>query len=219
MAFDADTGRLDVVPDAPACGTKLRWGTPKLLAAANETVRGATVRALRVLAPAPMKAGLTAMAVDPPSQPTAPAAPVERRTPPDGYRRAIEVHRQVARPSRVDRTIADAVQRRTAATRELSRRVFPQDGVRGRAEAAEVLQQCLLADLPPRALSTQCPGMPRSRMGLLGMFVRWCAPYRRSREHTLRNRGILATNAALPGQRDQEVPLGDVEEVVGAASA
>ncbi|MEU1458616.1 hypothetical protein [Streptomyces avermitilis] len=35
VGFDADTGRLDVVPDAPAYGTKLRWSAPKLTAAAN----------------------------------------------------------------------------------------------------------------------------------------------------------------------------------------
>ncbi|MFE2039162.1 hypothetical protein ACFXBB_39280 [Streptomyces scopuliridis] len=32
VAFDADTGRLDVVPDAPAYGTKLRWIAPTLIA-------------------------------------------------------------------------------------------------------------------------------------------------------------------------------------------
>ncbi|AYV32399.1 hypothetical protein EES41_37190 (plasmid) [Streptomyces sp. ADI95-16] len=37
VAFDVDTGRLDVVPDAPAVGTKLRWSAPKLIEAANET--------------------------------------------------------------------------------------------------------------------------------------------------------------------------------------
>ncbi|OKK05273.1 hypothetical protein AMK09_37590 [Streptomyces sp. CB02488] len=56
VAFDADTGRLDVVPDAPAVGTKLRWSAPKLIAAANDTVPGANVRALHVLSPAPVKA-------------------------------------------------------------------------------------------------------------------------------------------------------------------
>ncbi|MEI5031882.1 hypothetical protein RB201_00215 [Streptomyces sp. S1A(2023)] len=33
-AFDTDTGRLDVVPDAPAVGTQRRWSAPKLIAAA-----------------------------------------------------------------------------------------------------------------------------------------------------------------------------------------
>ncbi|MFK8851379.1 DUF721 domain-containing protein [Streptomyces sp. Ac-502] len=32
VAFNADTGRLDVVPEAPAVGTKLRWSAPKLIA-------------------------------------------------------------------------------------------------------------------------------------------------------------------------------------------
>ncbi|MGW6600026.1 hypothetical protein [Streptomyces sp. NPDC055036] len=44
VAFDADADRLDVVPDAPACGTKLRWSAPKLIAAANARVPGANVR-------------------------------------------------------------------------------------------------------------------------------------------------------------------------------
>ncbi|MEU7106378.1 hypothetical protein ABZ951_15135 [Streptomyces sp. NPDC046215] len=92
VKFDADTGRLDAVPDAPAVGTKLRWSAPKLIAAANETVPKANVRALHVLAPALMKDGPATAVADPAPQPAAPAAPVERRTPPDGYRRAIEAH-------------------------------------------------------------------------------------------------------------------------------
>lgn len=35
VAFDVETGRLDVVPDAPARGTQLRWSAPKLIAAAK----------------------------------------------------------------------------------------------------------------------------------------------------------------------------------------
>ncbi|MFF2026741.1 DciA family protein [Streptomyces sp. NPDC058171] len=125
-AFDADTGRLDLVPDAPAVGTKLRWSAPKLLAAVNERVPNAHVRALNVLAPAPMRTG-PAIAADvaPAPLPTVPAAPVERRPPPDGYRRAIEAHRQAVPPSRTDPGIAAAVERQTASMRELSRRAFP----------------------------------------------------------------------------------------------
>ncbi|WP_426501634.1 DciA family protein [Streptomyces sp. D54] len=48
VAFDAETGHLDVAPDLPAAGTQLRWSAPKLIAAANEKVAGANVRALRV---------------------------------------------------------------------------------------------------------------------------------------------------------------------------
>lgn len=126
VAFDADTGRLDVVPDAPACGTQLRWSAPKLIAAANERVPDANVRALHVLAPAPMTAGPAVPVAGPVPQPAAPVVPVERRTPPDGYRRAIEAHRQAARPSRVDPGIAAAVERQTKAMRELARRAFPE---------------------------------------------------------------------------------------------
>lgn len=123
VKFDADTGRLDVAPDAPAYGTTLRWSAPKLVAAANEKVRGANVRTLHVLAPAPVKNSPTTAAADP-TLPAVPAAPVQRQTPPDGYSRAIEAHRQAVRPSTVDPAIAEAVERQTAAMRELSRRAF-----------------------------------------------------------------------------------------------
>lgn len=84
------------------------------------------VRALHVLAPAPMKAGPAPAAAEPAPQPAAPVAPVERRTPPDGYRRAIEAHRQAAPPSRVGQGVAEAVEGQTKAMRELGRRAFPE---------------------------------------------------------------------------------------------
>ncbi|MFD9794214.1 hypothetical protein ACFWXK_25060 [Streptomyces sp. NPDC059070] len=92
----------------------------------------ANVRALHVLAPVPVKAAgpATGAITEPAPQLTVPATPVERRTPPEGYRRAIEAHRQAARLSRVDPAIAEAVARQTAAMRELSRRAFPEpDGI------------------------------------------------------------------------------------------
>ncbi|MFH8558937.1 DciA family protein [Streptomyces celluloflavus] len=125
-AFDVESGRLDVVPEAPAVGTQLRWSAPKLIAAANGRVPNANVRAVHVLAPAPMKAGPAMVAAEPAPQSAAPAAPVERRTPPDGYRRALEAHRQAAPPSRIDPGITAAVERQNAAMRELSRRAFPE---------------------------------------------------------------------------------------------
>ncbi|MEV8455517.1 DUF721 domain-containing protein [Streptomyces sp. NPDC052095] len=94
VAFDAETGRLDVVPDAPAVGTKLRWSAPKLITVANERVPNARVRALHVLAPAPVKTGATTTAAPAPApQPTAPVAPMRRADPPEGYREAIAAHR------------------------------------------------------------------------------------------------------------------------------
>lgn len=128
VAFDVETGRLDVVPDAPACGTQLRWSAPKLIAAANTTVSGVNVRALHVLAPAPVKAGPATAAAEP-DPPTVPAVQRQRLAPPEGYRRAIEAHRQAARPSLADPGIAQAVKRQTAAMRELSRRAFPEPDV------------------------------------------------------------------------------------------
>lgn len=92
-AFGAESGRLDVAPDAPAVGTKLRWSAPKLIAAANEKTPGANVRALHVLAPVPAKAGPSTAAAEPTSPPTAPAAPVPRPDPSKGYREAIAAHR------------------------------------------------------------------------------------------------------------------------------
>ncbi|GAA2500456.1 hypothetical protein GCM10010406_41200 [Streptomyces thermolineatus] len=58
-----------------------------------------------------------------------PAAPVQHRTPPDGYRRALEAHRAAAPPSRAGLAIAEAVERQNQAMRELSRRAFPEADV------------------------------------------------------------------------------------------
>lgn len=129
VKFDAGTGRLDVAPDAPAYGTKVRWIAPKLIAAANEKAPGANVRALHVLPPIPGKAGPATAAADPASPPPAPAAPAPRSAPSAGYRRALAAHHEVAAPIQVDPTITKAVQRQTAAMRELSRRAFPETDV------------------------------------------------------------------------------------------
>ncbi|WP_331745273.1 DciA family protein (plasmid) [Streptomyces sp. NBC_01116] len=93
VAFDAETGRLDVTPDLPAAGTQLRWSAPKLIAAANKAVPSANVRALHILTPAPMKASPATAAAEPAPQPTAPAAPMHRADPPEGYRETIAAHR------------------------------------------------------------------------------------------------------------------------------
>jgi len=101
MKFDADTSRLDVVPDAAAYGTKLRWSAPKLIAAANEQVQGANVRTLHVLPPAPSTTGTATAAADPAPQPATPAGPVKtRETASEGYRRALAAH-QAGRRNRV----------------------------------------------------------------------------------------------------------------------
>ncbi|MFI8200411.1 DUF721 domain-containing protein [Streptomyces sp. NPDC085942] len=91
-AFDAESGRLDIVPDAPAVGTKLRWSAPKLVAAANERVQGGHVRALNILVPTGVKAAPTTATAAPWPQPAPPAASVQRPDPPEGYREAIAAH-------------------------------------------------------------------------------------------------------------------------------
>ncbi|MFD9601765.1 DUF721 domain-containing protein [Streptomyces sp. NPDC059970] len=176
VAFDADTGRLDVVPDAPACGTKLRWSAPKLIAAVNEKVPGASVRALHVLAPVPMKVGPATVAADPAPQPVA-VAPVERRTPPDGYRRAIEAHRRAAPASRVDPGIAQAVERQNRAMRELSRRAFPEPDVVPDDAPAPIEQA--RAQRRRQAAATEAAALRRARAeraGAPAIPTRGCDP-------------------------------------------
>ncbi|MEV6132005.1 DciA family protein [Streptomyces violaceusniger] len=115
VKFDADTGRLDVVPDAPAYSTKLRWSAPKLIAAANTKVPGVNVRTLHVLPPSPGDAGSASAAADPDLRPAAPEAPVRtRETASPGYQRALAAH-QASRPERVlDPRIAAAIERQNA---------------------------------------------------------------------------------------------------------
>lgn len=65
-----------------------------------------------------------------PEPATAPAGPPRtRETASAGYRRALAAHQEAAPPSRVDPHIAEAVERQTAAMRELSRRAFPEPDV------------------------------------------------------------------------------------------
>ncbi|MGC5346979.1 hypothetical protein [Streptomyces sp. DT171] len=118
VAFDADTSRMDVVPDAPAVGTQLRWSAPKLIAATNEKVPGANVRVLRVLAPASVRASPITAAATPVPQPTTAAAPVQRPDLPEDYREALEELRaKTAAQQRVrlsDASRARALQRLAA---------------------------------------------------------------------------------------------------------
>ncbi|MFC7924328.1 hypothetical protein [Streptomyces cinereoruber] len=100
VGFDTGTGCLDVIHDASAYGTKVRWITPKLITAANERVPHAGVRSLHVLPPAPGNTSPVITAVGPTSPPTAPAPSVPRPGPSADYRRALEAHRQAT--SRVD---------------------------------------------------------------------------------------------------------------------
>ncbi|GHE94665.1 hypothetical protein GCM10018772_18400 [Streptomyces fumanus] len=87
-------------------------------------------------------------------------APVQRRTLPDGYRRAIMAHRQAVRPSRVDPAIAEAVDRQTAAMRELSRRAFPEPDVVADAAPASIVAGAA----PPPGGRKGCEGRSTGRV-------------------------------------------------------
>ncbi|MGW5003117.1 DciA family protein [Streptomyces hydrogenans] len=104
VKFDADTGRLEVAPDAPAYGTKVRWIAPKLIAAVNEKAPGASVRSLHVLPPTaapPRTPSAEAAGTSPSSEyRTTPAGPVKtRETASTGYRLALEAHRAAVDPA------------------------------------------------------------------------------------------------------------------------
>ncbi|GHD52337.1 hypothetical protein GCM10010335_64700 [Streptomyces galbus] len=126
VGFDADSGRLTVCPESSAWATKARLEQTRVVAAANKAAGRQVVSALRILPPGAVPMPDRADAAP---EPATPAVPVERRPPPNGYRRAIEAHRQAAPPSRVDPGIAEAVERQTKAMRELSRRAFPEPDV------------------------------------------------------------------------------------------
>ncbi|MYW31075.1 DUF721 domain-containing protein [Streptomyces sp. SID2119] len=130
VSYDADSGRLTVCPESPAWATKARLEQTRVIAAANKAAGRTVVRALRILPPgaAPVPGQADAVPADPaPAAPTGPAR--TRETACEGYRRALAAHQEVAPPRRVDPGIAAAVERQTAAMRELSRRAFPETDV------------------------------------------------------------------------------------------
>ncbi|MEU3050364.1 DciA family protein [Streptomyces sp. NPDC006984] len=116
VGFDADTGRLDVAPDAPAYGTRLRWTTPRLVAAVNEKVPGAHVRSLHIRPPAssatqPPPSAATEADPAVPEPPVAAAGPVKtRETASAGYRRALAAH-QAARQAKAQDAPTPAAER------------------------------------------------------------------------------------------------------------
>lgn len=131
VKFDADTGRLDVAPDAPAYATKTRWSASKLIEAANRAASGVNVRTVNVLSPATRAAATAtslATADAPAPQPVAPAGPVKtRESASAGYRRALAAHRAVTPPRQEDpdMTAAAVVVRKEQVRRDLAEHAFP----------------------------------------------------------------------------------------------
>ncbi|MDL5206646.1 DciA family protein [Streptomyces sp. ALI-76-A] len=125
VSYDAESGRLTVCPESAAWATKTRLEQTRIVAAANESAGRTVVRSLRILAPGAVPVPEPAD-VDPEPEAAPAGPPRTRETASDGYRRALAAHQEAARPSRVDPHIAEAVERQTAAMRELSRRAFPE---------------------------------------------------------------------------------------------
>ncbi|MFE7569493.1 DciA family protein [Streptomyces sp. NPDC057539] len=135
VGFDPDSGRLTVYPDSLAWATKARLEQTRVIEAADTAAGRTVVRALRILPPGTVPA--------PAPADVAPVAPADvatgllrtRETASEGYRRGLAAHPEVATPRRVDPGIAEAVERRIRAMRELSRRAFPEpDPVEVRAD-------------------------------------------------------------------------------------
>ncbi|NEA46836.1 DUF721 domain-containing protein [Streptomyces sp. SID10815] len=128
VGYDADTGRLTVCPESSAWATKTRLEQARVIAAANESAGRTVVRALKILAPGMVATHEPADAGPEPA--AAPAGPPRtRETASDCYRRALAAHQEAVPASRVDPHIAEAVERQTAAMRELSRRAFPEPDI------------------------------------------------------------------------------------------
>ncbi|WP_329453195.1 DUF721 domain-containing protein (plasmid) [Streptomyces sp. NBC_01724] len=150
--FDADTGQLDVVPDAPAYGTMLRWSAPKLIARANQMVTGAAVRTVHVLSSAPHTADRTTTATDPadPAPASVPkvAPPRTRQTASGACRRALEAHQA----SRTRVGVDPAVQARTEGPAAGSRMRKPEYLFR---EGRAALEELRAAEKAARSASVE----------------------------------------------------------------
>lgn len=130
VSYDPDSGRLTVCPESSAWATKARLEQTRVIAAANKAAGRTVVRALRILPPGAVPAPGPADAAPADPAPAAPTGPAKtRETACEGYRRALAAHQEAATPRRVDPGIAEAVERQTAAMRELSRRAFPEPDV------------------------------------------------------------------------------------------
>ncbi|MGA4960362.1 DciA family protein [Streptomyces lavendulocolor] len=130
VSFDPDSCRLTVCPESTAWATKARLEQTRIIAAANDAAGRMVVSSLRILPPGAALVPAPADAAPVDQAPAAPTGPAKtRETASEGYRRALAAHQEAAAPRRVDPTIAEAVERQTAAMRELSRRAFPEPDV------------------------------------------------------------------------------------------
>ncbi|MEU4180975.1 DciA family protein [Streptomyces sp. NPDC026589] len=94
LAFHAETGQLDLLPESPAYATQLRLISARIITAANESTGTGTVRTIRVLPPGTAPADRSPRPASPVPAPVTPEAPVKtRETAADGYHQALTAHR------------------------------------------------------------------------------------------------------------------------------
>jgi hypothetical protein len=154
VGFDADTGRLDLLPDSPAYATQLRMSTARLIAMANQTAGREAVRAIRVLPPGTHTA-VPAADVPPKEAATEPAGPAHtREDASDGSRQALTAH-QAAKAEQGDRlppAVRAAIERQAQALRD-----------RREPEEAFGDGQAALEELRAKAARSTSPSGARAR--------------------------------------------------------
>ncbi|MFE5549266.1 DciA family protein [Streptomyces sp. NPDC056534] len=125
LAFDPETGQLDLMPDSPAYATQLRLMTPRIITATNEMSGAAAVRTVRVRQPGTLPVTSTPA---PATGTTAaePAGPVKtRETASAGFRRVLALHHEAWTPFQQDPALAAAVGRQEQVRLDLGTRAFP----------------------------------------------------------------------------------------------
>ncbi|MEU9321441.1 DciA family protein [Streptomyces sp. NPDC048295] len=174
VAFHPETGQLDLRPDSPAYATQLRLISARIVAAANESADTSAVRGVRVLAVGAAPAPRTAPEV-PAAAPNAPQAPVKaREMGSPGFHQALAAHQAVVPPSRVDPSIAEAVERQTKAMRAFSRRAFPEPEVSPENQLAPIEQARV--QRRRQAAATEAAAMRRARAERAGTMSRRSEP-------------------------------------------
>ncbi|MFJ2218276.1 DciA family protein [Streptomyces sp. NPDC101062] len=184
VAFDKNTGQLDLLPVSNAWATQARLISAQLIQQCNERVGTETVRRIRVLPPGAHAAGADE---EPPVPAPAPQPRGESRTKETaGYHRALEAlatapaPKQATRPPRTPEDGCDAYRRARALVKNPPSPRADPGPVRTRADGCDGYHQALaqmdtLAPAPARervdgphhATDTPSPGYELTRRALL----------------------------------------------------
>lgn len=173
VAHDAESGRLDLLPDSPAWATQLRLTSASLVTRIGRQVGPGVVRSIHVLPP-----GATCAGPVPVSEAIAPAAAapaaVEPREPSAGYRLAMETLRATKPADTTAPAVRAAMQRQNAAmAREPEEAFTPalDELLRQQAQqlqAADVHRRALLRARAERAAAQLPTITPKTAPDTLG---------------------------------------------------